>query len=227
MMNLLFSEYTKTETTEILPNRNPWGETMIKKSAIIALSSLALFCTSAYGQGWKNNWRRSQLSANQSESKLGWNRGKWHKSPSYWRNKPYVGRPMASDGWQNRWSKRKWGYSSLNWSYFDLEYDNTVKKYEVRIVIQEVRELVPSEMESEKVSVRREKKEYAKAHIETIPDEAETDSEKAPDDLGHTDNHITVISGNQTFRIEKNVQKTVHMVPGKLTEIYSSKAENP
>ena len=201
---------------------------MINKSTIIVtLSSLALICTSAYAQGWKDNWRNSSLSARQPESKLRWNMNKWQKSPTYWRNKPYAERPVASERWQNRWDKRKWRYNPLYWRYSELEYKNTIKEYEGVTVIQEVRELVPSEVESEKASVPEEKKEYAKAHIETITDEAETVSEKAPHNLGHTDNYSTVISGTQTYRIEKNVQKTVHMAPGGLMEIYSSETENP
>jgi hypothetical protein len=139
-------------------------------------------------------------------------------------------RPVASDRWQNRWDKRKWRYSPLNWRFSELEYKHTVKKYEGGTVVQEVREWVPSDEKSEKASVpeeTKEKKEYAKAHIETITEEAGTISEKAPDNLGHTDNYFTVIKGNQIFRLEKNVHKTVHMAQGGLMEIYSSKTENP
>jgi len=107
-----------------------------------------------------------------------------------------------------------------------LGYKNTIRKYESESVIQEVREWVPSDVESEKASVPEEKNEYAKAQIETITEEAETISEKAPNNLGHTDNYFTVISGKQTFRLEKNVHKTIHMAPGGLMEIYSTKAEN-
>jgi hypothetical protein len=229
---------------------------MIKKSTIIiALSSLALICTSSYAQDWKDNWRNSPLtsktsnewrnkpyttmpsdswrnsplSARQSQSKLRWNTSKWQKSPSYWRNNPYIKRPVASNEWQNRWDKRKWRYSPLNWRYSELGYKNTVRNNESESVIQEVREWVPSDAVSEKIAVpeeTEEKKEYAKAQIETITEEAETTSEKAPNNLGHTDNHFTVISGKQAFRLEKNVQKTVHMAQGGLMEIYSSKTEN-
>jgi len=226
---------------------------MINKSTIIVtLSSLALICTSAYAQGWKDNWRNSPLisknsnewrqkpytgmqsdtwrnsplSARQSESKLRWKKDKWQKSPTYWRNSPYIKRPITSDRWQNRWDKRKWRYSPLNWRYSELGYKNTIRKYESESVIQEVREWVPSDVESEKASVPEEKNEYAKAQIETITEEAETISEKAPNNLGHTDNYFTVISGKQTFRLEKNVHKTIHMAPGGLMEIYSTKAEN-
>jgi len=230
---------------------------MIKKSTIIiALSALSLICTSAYAIDWKDNWRNSPLttttsnywrhlpyttknsnswrssplSARQSESKLRWNVSKWQKSPSYWRNKPYAERPVTSDRWLNHWDKKKWRYNPLNWAYSELEYKHTVKKYEGGTVVQEVREWVPSDVESAKTSVpeeTEETKEYAKAQIETITDEAETVSEKAPDNLGHTDNYFTVISGKQKFRIEKNVHKTVHMAPGGLMEIYSSEIENP
>jgi hypothetical protein len=221
---------------------------MIKKSTIIAISFIAFICTSANAQGWKDHWRNSPLisknsnewrkkpytgmqsdtwrnsplSARQSESKLRWNRGKWQKSPSYWRNNPYIKRPVASDRWQNRWDKRKWRYNPLNWRNSELRYKNTINRYERESVIQEVRVWVPSDGESEKAPVPEEKKEYAKAQIETITEEAETISEEAPNNLGHTDNYFTVIGGKQTFRLEKNVQKTVHMTPGGLMEIYSS-----
>ena len=225
---------------------------MIKKAIMIALSALSLICTSAYAQGWKDGWRNSPLtsktsnewrhkpyttkpsdswrsspySARQSESKLRWNKGKWQNSPSYWRNNPYVERPIASDKWQNRWDKRKWRYSPLNWRNSELRYKNVIRRYESESVIQEVREWVPSDVESEKESVPEKKKEYAKAQIETVADEAETVSNKAPYKSGHTDNYFTVISGEQTYRIEKNFQKTVHMVQGGLVEIYSSNTEN-
>jgi hypothetical protein len=227
---------------------------MIKKSTIIiALSALSLICTLAYAQGWKDNWRNSPLttttsnewrnkpyttktsnswrnsplSARQSESQLRWNRGKWQKSPSYWRNKPYVGRPVASDRWQNRWDKRKWRYSPLNWRYSGLRYKNTMSRYEREPIVREVRVLVVSDEKSEEASVPERKKEYVKAQVETIAKEAETTSKKAPDSLNHTENYFTVISGEQTFKIKKNVQKTTHMAQGGLVEIYSSKAENP
>ena len=79
---------------------------------------------------------------------------------------------------------------------------------------------------SAKIKKFVEKKKYAKAQIETITDEAETISEKAPHKSGHTGNYITVISGTQTYRLEQSVQKTVHMALGGLMEIYSSKPEN-
>jgi len=152
---------------------------------------------------------------------------KWQQSPTYWRNKPYTERPVASERWKNRWHKRKWRYNPLNWRYSELGYKNTIKEYEGGTVIQEVRELVPSEVKSEKASAPEEKKEYAKTHIETITEEAKTISKEASNNSDHTDNYFTVISGNQTYRIEKNVQKTVHMAPGGLMEIYSSNEENP
>ncbi len=225
---------------------------MIKKSIIIALSALYLICTSAYAQGWKDGWRNSPLtsktsnewrhkpyttkpsdswrsspfSARQSESNLRWNKGKWQNSPSYWRNNPYLKKPVSSDKWQNRWDKRKWRYNPLNWRYSELGYKNTIRNYESESVIQEVKEWVPSKVESETTAVPEEKKEYAKAQIETVADEAETVSEKAPHKSGHTGNYITVISGTQTYRLEQSVQKTVHMAQGGLIEIYSSKTEN-
>jgi hypothetical protein len=227
---------------------------MIKNSTIIVtLSSLALICTSAFAQDWKDNWRNSPLttktsnewrnrpnttktsdswrnsplSARQFESKLRWNKSKWQKSPSYWRNNPYAERPVTSDRWQNRWDKRKWRYSPLNWRYSGLRYKNTMSRYESEPNVREVRTLVVSDEKSEEATVFEEKKEYAKAQIETVTEGTETISEEAPDNLGHTDNYFTIISGTQTYRIEKNVKKTVHMAPGGLMEIYSSKAENP
>jgi hypothetical protein len=227
---------------------------MIKKSTIIIFSSLlALICTSAYAQSWKDNWRKSPLtsknsnewrnrpyttktsdswknspfSARQSESQLRWNRSKWQKSPSYWRNKPYIKRPITADKWQNRWDKRRWRYSPLNWRYSGLRYKNTMSRYESEPNVREVRVLIVSDEKSEEASASEEKKEYTKAQIEKITDESETDFKKAPDSLGHTENYFTVIGGKQTFKIEKNVQKTAHMAQGGLVEIYSSKAGNP
>ncbi len=126
---------------------------MINKSAIIALSCLALICTSVQAQDWKDNWRNSPLtsqnsnewrkkpyvsktseawrnsplSARQSQSKLRWNTSKWQKSPTYWRNKPYIKKPIDSSKWNNRWDKRKWRYSPLNWRHSELRYKNWVK----------------------------------------------------------------------------------------------------
>ena len=227
---------------------------MIKKSTIIIFSSLlVLICTSAFAQSWKDSWRKSPLtsknsnewrnkpyttktsdswrnspfSARQSESQLRWNRSKWQKSPSYWRNKPYIKRPITSEKWQNRWDKRKWRYSPLNWRYSGLRYKNTMSRYESEPIVREVRVLVVSDEKSEEATASEEKKEYVKAQVETIAEESETTSQKAPDSLGHTENYFTVISGKQTFRIEKNVQKTAHMAQGGLMEIYSSKTENP
>jgi hypothetical protein len=227
---------------------------MIKKSTIIIFSSLlVLVCTSVYAQSWKDNWRKSPLtsknsnewrnkpyatmnsnswrnsplSARQSKSKLRWNMSKWQKSSSYWENKPYVERPVVSDKWQNRWNKTKWRYRLINWQYSGLRYKHTMNRYESEPNVREVRVLMVSDEKSEKATVPERKKEYAKAQIETITQEAESDSKEAPNSLGHTDNYFTVISEKQTFRLEKNVHKTVHMAQGGLMEIYSSKTENP
>ena len=135
-------------------------------------------------------------------------------------------RTVASERWENRWDKRKWRYSPLNWRYSELGYKNIIRRYESEPIVREVRVLVLSDEKSEKASVTERKKEYAKAQIETITEEAETVSEKAPYNLGHTDNYFTVISGKQTFRLKKNIHKTVHMAQGGLMEIYSSKIEN-
>ena len=216
----------------------------------MAFGFLALICSSVHAQDWKDYWRKSPLisknsnewrnkpytsktydswrysplSARQSQSKLRWNRGKWLNSSIYWRNKPYISRPITSDQWQNRWDKRKWRYSPLNWRYSELRYKNTMRRYESEPNVREVRVFVLSDEKAEKAIVPKRKKVYAKAQIETINEEAEINSNKAPDNLGQTDNHFTVISGKQTFRIEKNAEKTVHMAPGGLMEIYSSKA---
>jgi hypothetical protein len=101
-----------------------------------------------------------------------------------------------------------------------------MSRYESEPIVREVRVLVVSDEKSEEATVPERKKEYAKAQVETIAEEAKTDSKKTPDNLGHTDNYFTVISGEQTYRIEKNVQKTVHMAQGGLMEIYSSKTED-
>jgi uncharacterized membrane protein len=99
--------------------------------------------------------------------------------------------------------------------------------YESEPNVREVRVLIVSEEKSEEANVPERKKEYVKAQIETIAEEGETTSKKAPDSLGHTENYFTVISGKQTFKIEKNVQKTAHMAHGGLVEIYGSNAGNP
>lgn len=106
-------------------------------------------------------------------------------------------------------------------------YKNTTRNYESEPIVREVKVLVLSDEKSERATVPERKKEYAKAQIETITDEAETISEKAPYNSGNTDNYFTIISGKQTFRIEKNVQKTVHMAQGGSMEVYSSESENP
>ena len=226
---------------------------MINKSTIIvALSSLALICTTAYAQDWKDNWRNSPLttknsnewrnkpytgmpsdtwrnsplSARQSESKLRWNKGKWQKSSMNWRNSSYVARPVDSSRWQNRWDKRKWRYSPLNWRNSELRYKNTIKKYEGGSVLQEVKEWVPADREANKAPILGEKREYVKPHVETIGEEVETISEEAPHNLGHTENYFIVYSGKNSSRIEKNVKKSIHLAPGGLIEIYSSNAAN-
>jgi len=225
---------------------------MINKSTIIALSFLALICTLAYAQDWKGNWRNSPpttknsnewrkkpytgktsdswrdspLSARQSESNLKWNKGKWQKSSMNWRNSPYVKRPVDSSRWQNRWDKRKWRYSPLNWRNSELRYKNTIKKYESGSVLQKIKEWVPSDREADKAPIPEEKKEYVKPQIQTIGEEIETISEEAPHNLGHTENYFIVYSGKNSFKIEKNVQKSIHLAPGGLIEVYSSSAAN-
>ena len=45
-------------------------------------------------------------------------------------------------------------------------------------------------------------------------------------DEGHTDKYFIVYSGKLLFRVEKNLQKSIHLAPGGLIEIYSSSAAN-
>jgi hypothetical protein len=225
---------------------------MINKYALIALSSLALICTSAYAEDWKDRWRNSPLtsktsnewrkkpyvskttdswrnlpqSALQSQSKLRWNKSKWQTSPANWRNRPDVKKPVDSSKWQNRWDKRKWRNSPLNWRSSGLRYKNTVARSEGRRVSPEVKEWLPVGMEVDKAPIFKEKKEYVKSQIETIDQNVETISEGASQDLGNAENHFVVYSGKNSFKIEKNVQKSVHLAPGGLIEIYSSSAAN-
>ena len=84
----------------------------------------------------------------------------------------------------------------------------------------------PGDEESEKASAPEGKKEYAKAQIETITEELESISEKAPYDLGNTKNYFIVRSGKNAFRLEKKLQKSIHMAPGGRIEIYSSIVAN-
>jgi hypothetical protein len=57
---------------------------MINKSTtIIVLGFLALICTSAYAQDWKDHWRKSPLTS---------------KNSNEWRNKPYVSK--TTDNWR-------------------------------------------------------------------------------------------------------------------------------
>jgi hypothetical protein len=225
---------------------------MINKSAIIALSCMALKCTSAYAQDWRDNWRNSPLTsknsnewrkkpyisktsdswrssplcARQSESKLRWNTGKWKKSSMNWRNSPYIKRPVDSSRWQNRWDKRKWKYSPLNCRNSELRYKNTTIKYKGGSVLQRVKEWLPSDREADKAPIPEEKKEYVEPQIETIVEEVERIPEEAPYNLEHTENYFIVYSGKKAFKIEKNVQKSIHLAPGGLIEIYSSNAGN-
>ena len=67
--------------------------------------------------------------------------------------------------------------------------------------------MIVSDEKSEEASASEEKKEYTKAQIETITEESGTDSKKAPDSLGHTENYFTVISEKQKFKIEKMFKK--------------------
>jgi len=120
----------------------------------------------------------------------------------------------------------KWRYSLINWKYPQLRYKNTIKRYESEPIVREVRVFVLSDEKSENASFPEEKTQYEKAQIETINGKAEIISEKAPNNLGHNGNYFTVISGKQTFGLEKNVQKTIHMAPGGLIEIYSSGSES-
>lgn len=226
---------------------------MIRKSAIIALSSLTFFCTSAYAQDWKDNWRNSPLitknsnewrkkpyvsktsdkwrnsplSARQSESKLQWDKRKWQKSPTYWRkNSAYLKKPLSPKSWNNRWDKRQWRYSPLNWRSSQLRYKNTIKKYTSRSVTGEVKEWVISGREAIDASIPEEQKAYANFQIATISGNAETITKEAFQDEGHSDNYFIVYSGKHLFRVEKNLQKRIHLAPGGLIEIYRSGGAN-
>ena len=225
---------------------------MLNKKIILALSSLALICTSAYAEDWKDRWRNSPLtsktsnewrkkpyvskttdswrnlpqSARQSQSKLRWNKGKWQKSPTNWRNSPYVKKPVDSSRWQNRWDKRKWRDSPLNWRSSELRYKNTIEKSEGRTAPPEVKEWLTSDIEVDKEPISEGKKEFVKPQIEIIDEKVETISEEASQNLGNAENYFIVYSGKNSFKIEKNAQKHVHFVPGGLIEIYSSSSEN-
>jgi hypothetical protein len=225
---------------------------MLNKKTILALSSLAFICTSAYAQDWKDNWRNSPLTtknsnewrkkpyisktsdrwrssplnARQSESKLRWNKDKWQKSSMNWRNSSYIKRPVDSNKWKNRWDKRKWRYSPLNWRYSELRYKNTIKKYEGGTILIEVKEWVPSDREPDKAPISEEKKEFVKPQIEIIDEKVETISEEASQNLGNAENYFIVYSGKNFFKIKKNAQKYVHLAPGGLIEIYSSSFKN-
>ena len=72
---------------------------MINKSTIIALSSLALICTSAYAQDWKDNWRNSPLTT---------------KNSNEWRKKPYTGK--TSDSWRDSPLSARQSESNLKWN---------------------------------------------------------------------------------------------------------------
>jgi hypothetical protein len=226
---------------------------ILNKKIILALSSLALICTSAYAGDpsiWKDRWRDSPLtsktsnewrkkpyvskttdswrnlpqSARQSESKLRWNKSTWEKSPTNWRNRPDVKKPVDSSKWQNRWDKRKWRDSPLNWRSSGLRYKKTVEKSEGRTVSPKVKEWLPAGMEVDKEPISEEKKEYVKPQMEKIDESVETNSEKASQNLGKAENHFVVYSGKNAFIIEKNARKHVHSTPGGLIEIYSSSA---
>jgi hypothetical protein len=225
---------------------------MLNKKAILVLSSLALICTSAYAQDWKDDWRNSPLttknsnewrkkpyvsktsdrwrssplSARQSESKLRWNKIKWQKSPTYWRNSAYIKKPLSSRSWNNRWDKRQWRYSPLNWRNSQLRYKNTIKKYTSSSVSREVKKWVISDREENDGFIPEEQKAYVNPQIETISGETETMTKEAIQEEGHTDNYFIVYSGKHLFRVEKNLQKSIHLAPGGLIEIYSSSAAN-
>jgi hypothetical protein len=225
---------------------------MIIKSTILALIFLTLFCTSAYAQDWKDNWRNSPLttknsnewrkkpytsktsdrwrislvSTRQSESKLRWDKVKWQKSPTYWRNSAYQKRPLSPKSWNNRWDRNQWRYSPLNWRNSQLRYKNTIKKYTSSSVPREVKEWVISDGEASNGSIPEEQKTYVKPQIETISGEIETINKEAPHNLENSENYFILYKGGKSFKIEKRVKKNIHLAPGGLIEIYSSSAEN-
>ena len=225
---------------------------MINKYVIFTLSFLSLICTSATAGDWKDNWRNSplttknsnewrkkpygsrtsdswrnsSLSARKFESKLRWEKVKSQKSSTYWRNSALLAKPVASKSWKNRWDKRQWRYSPLNWRYYQLRYKNTIKKFKSSSVSREVKQLLISERKANQKSIPKEQKTYVKPQIETISGETQTITKEATQDGEHTDNYFTVYNGKHLFRVEKNLQKSIHLAPGGLIEIYSSSAAN-
>ena len=123
---------------------------------------------------------------------------------------------------KNRWDKRQWHYSPLNWRYSQLRY----KKFESSTVSREVKELLISERKANQESTTEKQKTCVKPQIETISGETQTITKEANQDGGHTDNYFTVYNGKHLFVVEKNLQKSIHLAPRRLIEIYSSSAAN-
>jgi hypothetical protein len=214
-----------------------------------------LFFSSAHAQDWRKSpitsttsdhwrglpytgtnsdqWRYSGLSAKYSESKLRWNKDKWQKSRSYWRNSP---NRWKKDKWTksptywrtspNHWNKRKWRYSPLNWRYSELSYKNTMKKYEGGSDYRQIIKLVPMDTKEENSHITIEKKEYVKPQIETINKEIKKGSENTSSNTGYAEDYFVLINSKGSFRLDKNVQINSHMAPGGLMKIYSSPPEN-
>ena len=107
-----------------------------------------------------------------------------------------------------------------------MRYKNTINKYKNSPVSREVKIWVPSDRKVDQGPVPEENKKFVKPQIETISGEAETITGKAIQDEGHTDNYFIVYSGKHLFRVEKNLQKSIHLAPGGLVEIYGSSAAN-
>ena len=81
-----------------------------------------------------------------------------------------------------------------------MRYKNTIRRYESEPVVRELRVLVLLDGKSEKVSVPERKKEYAKAQVETITEETETDSKKAPEKKPRQMNESTTNESGEESR---------------------------
>lgn len=107
-----------------------------------------------------------------------------------------------------------------------MRYKNTINRYKNSFVSREVKIWVPSDRKVDQGPIPEEHKKFVKPQIETISGEAEKITGKAIQDEGHSDNYFIVYSGKHLFRVEKNLQKSIHLAPGGLVEIYSSSAAN-
>lgn len=224
---------------------------MKHKLSIIGLIITVLFFSFAHAQDWRKSpltsttsdywrslpytgatsdqWRYSGLSFKYSESKLRWNKDKWYKSRSYWRNSPnqwkkekWAKSPTYWRASPNHWDKTKWRYSPLNWRYSELRYENTMEKYEGGSDNRQIYKLVPIDTVEENSLITKEKKEYVKPQIETIHKGSVNTFSSTED----AEDYFVLINSKGSFRLDKSVQVRSHMAPGGLMKIYSSKSEN-